>query len=188
METGTGENEGLTGVELDNLADLLTRVLKTQIRGSVWHALIQKFPTVPIELIVLDWKNRVLLVHRDDEEFPDCWHHPGSVWNAWETIPERRKKLVNGEILRDVGITITEPMPIGWLGVYQGVDLVGARSNPSRTECSLIHLARFEGVFNPKGGVGFFSLDGLPKNTLQHHKYILSRVQDYLATGQYIFD
>ena len=104
----------LNNEELSQLLDLLRRVNNTQIRGPVWHALIQVFPTVPLELIVLNDDNEVLLVYREDNEFKG-WHHPGSVWNDWETIATRMQKLISGEIVKDAEIQITEPQSIGWV-------------------------------------------------------------------------
>lgn len=170
--------------ELTVLADLLRRARNTQIKGEVWHALVTKFPTVPIELIVLDDQSRVLLVYRDDAEFKG-WHHPGAVWNDWETIPERRQRLVESEIIKGAGIQVTDPVSIGWMGVYRGN---GTDESQTRLACALIHISCLIGEFSPKEGYGFFSLDNLPENTLRHHRYMLRRVQKYLKDGIPLFD
>ncbi len=164
------------------LTILLEKAVSTDIRGSVWHALIKIFPTVPIELIVLNERNEVFLVYRDDFEFKG-WHHPGSVWNAWETIPERREKLISGEITKTFGLTVSKPESIGWMGVYKGSETDGPNSNPTRLECSLPHIAYLTSSFTSQQGVGFFPLDDLPKVTLTHHRYILRRVKQYLVDG-----
>lgn len=177
------DNIGLNDDEKTQLLTLLRRMKNTDIRGPIWHTLVTKFPTIAFELIVLDDQNRVLLIHRDDEEFPDCWHHPGSVWNDWETLPERLEKLVKGEIIKGAGIEITKPESIGWLAVYRGDDKVGALSNPTRNFCALVQLAYLKSEFTPKEGVGFFPLNDLPENTLACHRYIISRVEEYLKTG-----
>jgi hypothetical protein len=169
------------------LTILLEKAVSTDIRGSLWHALVKIFPTVPIELIVLNERNEVFLVYRDDFEFKG-WHHPGSVWNAWETIPERREKLVSGELTKNFGVTVTKPQPIGWMGVYRGIEEDGPNSNPTRVECSLVHIAYLTSVFINQQGASFFSLDDLPDNTLAHHKYILRRVKQYLIDGILLCD
>lgn len=170
--------------EKNVLAELLEKAENKDIRGPVWHALVKKFPTVPIELMVFNDKKEVFLVYRDDAEFTG-WHHPGSCWNDWETLPERRQKLVDGEIIKDAGIKITEPISIGWMGVYRGD---GPDENGSRNACSLIHMAHLASEFTPKQGYGFFPLDNLPEDTLGCHKYILRRVKQYLVDGVTLCD
>jgi len=177
-------SSGISAGELDILQDLLLRIKNTQITGGIWHALIQKFPTVALELVVLDSRDRALLIYREDDEFVG-WHLPGSVWNDWETIPERRQKLVSNEITRDVGIQIIEPKSIGWMGIYRGN---GLGNNRSRNTCALIQLTRFSGQFLQKDKVDFFPLSSLPENILGNHKYILQRVEQYLVDGVSLSD
>jgi rhodanese-related sulfurtransferase len=174
----------LKQTELNQLADLLRRVNNRQMRGAVWHALVTKVPTVPIELIVLDDQNRVLLVYRDDAEFKG-WHHPGSVWNDWETIPERRQKLIEGEVINGIGIQITEPVSIGWMGVYRGN---GPDNSFTRNACALMHTAYLIGEFTSSEKYRFFSFDEIPDDTLSHHKFMLRRVAEYLKTGVILKD
>ncbi len=177
-------NVGLNPAEKLLLAHLIAKSVNTDFRGTVWHEQVQKFPTVPLELMVLDANHHVLLAYRDDHEFKG-WHHPGSVWNDWETIPERRAKLVAGEIVKDCGIQISEPVPIGWCGVYRGP---GPDENLTRTACSLLHISHLVGEFNPKEGYGFFPLDAIPEDTLGCHKYMLRRLQQHLIDGKMICD
>ena len=170
----------LNDTQKEQLAVLLEKASNTDLRGRVWRALVQIFPTVPIELIILDDQGRAFLVYRHDDEFTG-WHHPGSTWNDWETIPERRAKLVAGEIVKGAGlIGITEPKSIGWMGIYRGK---GPGTNPTRHECSLVHLSHFHGTWEPREGMGFFPLDNLPADTLEHHRLILGRVKQFLVDG-----
>lgn len=47
--------------EKQQLAGLLERIKNTEIKGEIWHQLVKKFITVPIELCILDKQNRVFL-------------------------------------------------------------------------------------------------------------------------------
>ena len=182
--TDPDNSPGISEEEVLVLADLLRRMKNTQWRGTVFHAGVQKVPSVPLELIVLDTQSRVLLAYRDDHEFKG-WHHPGSVWNDWETIPQRRTKLVAGEVVKGAGIQITEPKSIGWVGVYRGTE---PDNNASRNACSIIHIANLIGEFTPKDGYGFFPIESPPKDTLGCHKYMLRRVAQYLKDGVALCD
>lgn len=172
----------LTLNELSTFSVLLSKIDNTQIKGDVWHELVKKFITVPIELMVIDEQKRVLLVYRKDREF-DAYHFPGTVVNDWETAYDARLRLVAGEIEGALGITITDPESIGWLETKRGE---GEGENPSRHTIALVHLAYFHGTFSPREGAGFFSFDAIPENTLSDHKRFLRRVKQYLEDRKVI--
>ncbi len=158
--------------ELKILTDLLSRIDNKQITGEVWHALVKKFPTVSLELIILDKEDRVFLVYRNDQEF--CgWHYPGSVWNDWETVDERLERLIDREIIKDAGVKITKPYPIGWQAKYKD-------HGTTRSTCGLFFVARLEGEFENREGYGFFAFSDLPKDTLPFHKVSLQKVLPHL--------
>lgn len=162
--------------ELETLTDLLDRIENTQIRGPVWHALVKKFPTVAIELIVLDADNKVFLAYRKDQEF--CgWHHPGSVWNDWETIDERLQRLVQREITEDAKLKISKPYPIGWRAEYKSAT---ENNGVTRSTCSLYYVAKLEGDFVKMDGYGFFQFSHLPEDTLPFHKEGLAEIYPHL--------
>ncbi len=167
---------GLTDGEKKELADLLERVDNVQIRGEIWHQLVKKFITVPIELCILDSKNRVFLAYRKDQEF-DGYHLPGTVINDWETVHEAGIRLMKGEVMRDAGFKITKLEPIGWLEVRRGN---GPEESRTRNAVSLLHVAKLVGKFKPKEGMGFFPFNDYPKNTLGHHHFLLRRFAKYV--------
>ncbi len=162
--------------ELETLAGLLRRIDNTQITGPVWHALVKKFPTVAVELIILDEDNNVFLVYRKDEEF--CgWHHPGSVWNDWETIDQRLERLIEREITEDAQMKISKPYPIGWRIEYKDIP---KNNKVTRSTCSLYYVAKKEGEFVKKAGYDFFPFDQLPEDTLPFHKEGLAEIFPHL--------
>ena len=162
--------------ELETLADLLHRIDNTQITGEVWHALVKKFPTVAIELIVLDKEQRVFLVYRNDREFKG-WHYPGSVWNDWETIDERLERLIQREINSESGINISKPYPIGWGAEYKDSS---KGSIVTRSTCCLYFVAFLKGEYINQEDRGFFSFSDLPEDMLPFHRHGLTKMQPYL--------
>ena len=164
------------------LASLLERAKNTDIKGEVWHQLVKKFITVPVELCVLDSKNRVFLVYRKDREF-DGYHLPGTIVNDWETVHDARVRLMQGEIQKDAGFVISYPESIGWIEVRRGE---GEYESRTRNTVALLHIARIQGEFIEKEGYGFYALDAIPKNTLQDHKFILRYFKKYLENGHII--
>jgi hypothetical protein len=108
---------------------------------------------------------------------------PGRVVNDWETVKEALARLVQGEVIVDAGLHITEPKSIGWLEVRRGQ---GLNENKSRNALSLLHIARLHGNFVPKEGMGFYDFDNLPKNTLSFHKFLLQFFRRYLDDGRII--
>lgn len=168
--------------EKKQLAHLLEKVDNVQIRGEIWHQLVKKIITVPIELCITDENNNVFLVYRKDREF-DGYHMPGTVINDWETVEEACNRLVKGEVIRDAGITISSPYSIGWLEVRRGLK---EEESTTRNAISLLFTARLEGDFVPQEGKGFFSFDNLPENTLGHHKFILRYFRKNFEDGSII--
>lgn len=177
------DKEWSTGLDEDEkkeFVNLLEKVDNIQIRGEIWHQLVKKFITVPIELCILDDQDKVFLVYRKDREF-DGYHMPGTVVNDWETVKEARLRLVNGEVIRDAGFQVSEPEPIGWIEVRRGD---GAEENKTRNAVSLLHVSRLQGDFQKKEGIGFFAFDSLPENTLGCHKFLLRKFAQYLEDGE----
>lgn len=170
----------LNEIEKKELVILLEKIENTEIRGEIWHQLVKKFITVPVELCILDDQNRVLLVYRKDREF-DGYHMPGSVVNDWETVDEALARLVQSEIVNDIGIEITEPKSIGWIDSPREV---GPAEVSTRHGVCLLHVARYCGNFEPKDGVGFYAFDAVPNNVLGCHKYLIPFFKKYLEDGQ----
>lgn len=166
--------------EKQDLVVLLEKIENTEIRGEIWHQLVKKFITVPVELCILDNQNRVFLVYRKDREF-DGYHMPGSVVNDWETVDEARKRLVRDEVIIGAGIEITEPEPIGWMDSPKDA---GPTEPSPRHGILLLHIARFHGDFQPRDGMGFYSLDSIPENTLGCHKYLFPFLKRYLEDSK----
>ena len=166
--------------EKNELVRLLEKVKNTEITGEVWHQLVKKFITVPIELCVLDDENNFLMIYRKDREF-DGYHLPGSVVNEWETVSEALARLIKKEIVDDLGINVDGVEPIGWLDSPKDV----WPSDPStRHGVLLLHIARFHGIFLPREGVGFYSFETVPENTLGCHKFIIPFFERFLKNKE----
>lgn len=175
-------SKSLTLEEKKDLADLLKKVSNVEIRGEIWHQLVHKFITIPIELCILNDRNEVFLVYRKDREF-DGYHMPGTVLNDWEDVSKARSRLVLGEVMTGAGISITEPQSIGWFEITRGTK---AHEDPHRHEISLLHVAYITNEFIPRDGMGFYSFEELPENILGHHKYLLQFFKRYLEDGKII--
>ncbi len=181
--TKTTENKvPLSEEEKVELSTLLERAKNTDIKGEIWYQMVKKFITVPVELCVLDKDNKVFLVYRKDREF-DGYHLPGTIVNDWETVHDARVRLMEGEIKKDAGFTISYPESIGWLQVRRGE---GENDSPTRNTVALLHIARLEGDFTPQEGYGFYMFDNIPKSTLKDHKFILRYFKRYLENGHII--
>lgn len=170
----------LTDQEKKELVVLLEKIENTEIRGEIWHQLVKKFITVPVELCILDDNDRVFLVYRKDQEF-DGYHMPGSVVNDWETVEEARARLIQDEVVTGAGIEITEPEPIGWV---ESVREAGPAEASTRHGVLLLHIARFRGDFIAREGMGFYAFDAIPSNTLGCHKYLIPFFERYLRDGK----
>ena len=172
----------LTDEEKKELAHLLEKAENIEIRGEIWHQLVKKFITVPIELCILNEDNKVFLVYRKDREF-DGYHMPGTVINDWETVEEACKRLIKKEVTEGAGLTITEPVSIGWLEVRRGDK---PEESKTRNAISLLHVAKIVQEPVLQEGTGFYAFDALPENTLGHHLYILKFFKKYIEDGEII--
>lgn len=148
------------------LVNFLNR-LTWPISKEVFHAWVGKFVTVPIELLVFNLSGKVLLVPRDDPEYPDCYHLPGTVLRDNETVQDALARLIEDEI----GVCVSVPDSKGWFEFTRGPSL---DQNPTRHEISLPFVCQWMGPMPEKGK--FFSLDKLPKNLLDHHKILILKV------------
>ena len=163
----------------EQLAHLLERAKNTDIKGEIWHQLVKKFITIPVELCVLDNENKVFLVYRKDREF-DGYHLPGTIVNDWETVHDARVRLMQGEIQKDAGFMISYPESIGWIEVRRGE---GECESRTRNTVALLHIARIQGEFTKNEGYGFYAFDDIPNGTLRDHKFILRYFKRYLENG-----
>lgn len=92
-------------------------------------------------------------------------------------------RLVEGEVMTDAGLHISEPESIGWLEVRRG-DKVD--ENKIRNAVSLLHIAYLIGDYIPKEGIGFFAFDAIPEDTLGFHKFLISFFKRHLDDGKII--
>lgn len=154
--------------ECNMLAELLKRA-EWPLSKEVFHALMGVVVTTPIELGVFDAGGKILLIHRDDPEYPDCWHLPGTVLRNNEDVPTAVKRLINGEVRAPV----LDLISLGWREIVKGS---GVGQNPTRHEISLVHVCWLQGSYE---GVGkFFSLDSLPESTLTHHRVLIQEMME----------
>lgn len=162
----------LTQQETQTLIELLGK-LEWPLQKEVFHALMAKVVSVPIELCVLDGANRILTFYRKDHEY-NCHHTPGTVLRNDENVSQAIKRLIESEL---VGYEITDPKNIGWVEVQRGNHYGG---DPNRHEISLVFLAYLiKGEYS--GGKGVFSpLDALPEDILSSHRVMSGRVKQYL--------
>lgn len=162
----------------------MKKIEPEEFRGDIWHTLVCKFVTVPIELCILNSKNQVFLVCRKDEDF-DGYHIPGSVVNDWETVEEAKVRLVKTEIERDAGIFVSQPQSVGWI---ESPKILDGKPLSTRHGVLLLHMARVleDDSIILKEGSGFFDFDNLPANTLECHKFLLPFFKRHLETGEII--
>lgn len=178
------EPVGLTDTEKVEFAALFKKAKSTDFKREIFHEMVKKTISVPIELMIVNQADEVFLVYRKDNEF-DGYHHPGTVINDWETYETALKRLLAGEIVKDAGLEIAKPVMFAVTEGPRG-DVPGG--NPTRHAISLFHVARFHGKFSEKSGMGFFPLNALPENTLEFHRYYIENVlSPYLKTGRPIF-
>src|SRR3989344_2600370 len=163
----------LTEPETLELVHLLEKI-DWPVNKQIFHALMAKIVSVPIELAVIDDKNQIFTSYRRDTEY-DGHHFPGTVLRDNETVPEALARLLQSEL---ADAKIESIKNIGWVEICRGNDF---GKNPTRHEVSLLWLARIK---NYIGKNGVFSPFGqLPENTLPHHQLIAKKVQEYLQTG-----
>lgn len=157
----------LTPKESEVLAGFLER-LEWPLDSKVFRALCGITVTTPIELAVFNTKNEILLIYRKDEEYEGN-HMPGTVLRDPETVQKAIKRLLNTE----VGSSVTEPRSLGWVEVQKGK---GADQDPNRHQIALLHACRLVSDYY-KGKGAFYSLDGLPEDTLPHHRMLIEEAE-----------
>ncbi len=170
----------LNAKELDQLEDLLSRMDNTQMRGRVWKAYVKKCITPAVEACIVDDKGDVFLAHRKDDEF-EGYTFPGTVINDWENLAKARIRLMtnpNNEIALS---SMTPLKPIGYIEAPRGN---GPEDNPTRNTLSLLHVARYKGVFPRQKDAGFYKFGDLPSDTLGTHRFLLRYFERYMRTGQ----
>lgn len=162
----------LTSLEKEELVRLLHK-LEWPLDREVFYALMPRIVSVPMELVVLDSRDRVLLIYRKDQEF-DGYHMPGTVLRNNESVPVALERLIKTEL---PDVKVSAPQNFGWLEITHG-NTPG--QNLTRHEVSLLWLARLEGAYHGKGV--FKPLDSLPENLFSHHRLILQKAEGYLAS------
>lgn len=144
--------------ETGRLVELLKKA-EWPLAPEVFHALMGKIVSVPIELGVFNEKGEILLIYRDDWEFTG-WHHPGTVLRDNEDVPGAIARLIRGE----VGTEVTKPTALGWLE--------GRREQEkTRHSVALLHVCFLRSEYTGRGK--FFNPNNLPEDTLEHHKTII---------------
>jgi ADP-ribose pyrophosphatase YjhB (NUDIX family) len=160
----------LTIEEAETLVKLLGK-MEWPLPPKVFSAIIGKIVSIPIELVVLDSANRVLMTYREDREYKG-WHLPGTVLREPETVLGALERLKTGELR---GTEISTPVNIGWVEIPKGD---GRGENPTRHEISLVFVARLASKYCGQGK--FFDIDNLPQ-ALSHHYTLLDMVAAHLS-------
>ncbi len=163
----------LTTAEEITLIELLGK-MKWPISKDVFHALMPKVVSVPLELCTLDQEGRVLMIHRTDPEYTG-YHMPGTVLRDNEDVPTALTRLIHEELS---GSPVATPKNIGWVEVKRGT---GEGEDQGRHQISLLYLTHIEGAYRGKGE--FFPLDAIPDDTLSHHKMLAEKFRQYILTG-----
>lgn len=165
----------LTKKSTGMLINLLGK-LKWPLEKDVFHALMPRITSIPIELCVLDRENRVLTFYRKDDEY-DGHHMPGTVLRDNENVSQTVKRLIQSEL---VGGDVTAPKNIGWTEIPRGN---GRGENPTRHEISLLFITHLSSTYHGGGGV-FSPFDALPDNILPHHRVLVEKFRQYLEDGK----
>ena len=165
----------LTEKKIKLLVSLLNE-MEWPLDSRIFHALLQKVPSVPNEFAVLDDQDRMLTFYRKDHEY-DGHHMPGTVLRNNETVRQALSRLMESEV---VGGLVGEIRNIGWTEIPKGN---GPGENPTRHEISLLWLARLRGPYKGKSGI-FSPFDDLPANILPHHRVLAGKFRRYLETGK----
>ncbi len=155
----------LSKTEEIELARLLGK-MEWPLPKEVFHALVPKIITVPIELAVFNKNGFVLMLPRpeDDIEFtPGTLHMPGTVVRLGETIEHAMERLLSGEVVS----TVSPPRELGYLQI--GQDLA-----PTRPALSLLFATRLLGPHVGKGA--FYDPVNLPDQTMTHHRVLISNI------------
>jgi|SRR3989344_7736466 len=155
-------------VLLGSLLDRLTWPTTGGIPNGIFHALMPKIVSVPIEPCVFNDDGQILLIPRpqSDPEYPGCHHSPGTVLRDNENVAQAIDRLVKGEL----GCPIGDLVRRQWREVPRGT---GVGENPTRHEIALVHTCVIKG--RPRHGQ-FFDLDNMPDNLLTHHREMIKAV------------
>ena len=145
-----------------------------RIDSRIFRAILPKFPSIPIELMVLDEDDKVLMIYRKDIEY-DGFHIPGTVLRNNETVPQAVDRLFKSEVISG---TFTSVENVGMTEISKGTK---PGDNPTRHEVSLLYLAHIK-AGSYKGDGTFFPIDDLPENTLSHHVVLIDKFKNYLNT------
>lgn len=168
----------LTKKEIATLVRLLKK-MKWPLPSEVFHALMGKTVSVPLELCIFDEQDHILLFERLDREF-NAVLGPGTVLRDNDNDPNLDraiKRLLAGELR---GYRMTYPKNIGWVHVPRGK---GHKKNATRHEISLVFFSRL--VAGPiHGKAGLYPLDALPKRIIGYHRVMIKKVAQYLKDGK----
>ena len=145
---------------------------------EMFHTWVKCLPNNPVELCILRRGNygkfMVGLAHRDDQEFPDCYHTPGSVILPGETLHEKIGKLLKREM---DGVKVTEPQLIG-IYSHRGPD-----TTRQHEDCFLFSVKldqEWTEELEASTKCKFFYLDQIPENTLSTHKEYIEMLKLWL--------
>ena len=152
----------LEETEVAQLTRLLSKLDDGFIPQPVFHALMRKIVSVPIELCVFDATGRILMFRReaDDPEFAPQWHMPGTVIRSGESVDEAVARLLRNEVCAPV----LWPASLGWFECLRDA------ASP-RHAIALLHATRLDGPYTGSGS--WFDPMNLPADTLAHHKKMI---------------
>lgn len=177
----------------DEYGILMMLLRKLQLFGKcmpkdLFHWWVANLPNSPVELMILrnvgtvgNPQYEILLIHRDDPEFPDCWHTPGSVILPGETVEQKLQALLKREV---EGLQVSTPQ---FVTLFQHR---AAGTSRSHEDCFLFTCLlrdkwtkKLENLTRGK----FFPIGAPPANTLPTHKEYLEQLQEWLHT-KYILE
>jgi ADP-ribose pyrophosphatase YjhB (NUDIX family) len=150
------------------------------ILRAMWDARL--LPMNPIELFILDRplfkvKNpkdlKVLLAHRDDADYPDCWHHPGGYLGGGERIQDAAWRVAVEETGLELGVFhVVRPMNF-------------PKHRRDHELCIMVQgsLAFDDTPENAKkrDGTSFFPFGKLPSNLIPQHQLLQKRLEEWLS-------
>lgn len=170
----------LTTSEENVLVDLFGKA-EWPLSAPVFHALLGKTISVPLELCIVDQDGlNILLFGRVDHEF-NAILGPGTVLRDTDNDPSLGNpinRLLGGEL---VHYQITYPKNIGWVHVPRGT---GQFENRTRHEISLVFLSRLTSVLGEGGKGVLYPLDTLPDRLIGYHRVMIDKVIQYLRDSK----
>lgn len=190
METEELSLPTLTPEEINMLTRLLAKVnsfpkMEFEVLKKIWEK--RFFPLSTVELVIFEKvpENtnkegfpRILLVYRDDDYFPDCWHHPGGYIGGGESIYDAIQRVALREIKTKV----------------KNISFVGAAHWPNMKrdhQYSSLFVSEPDSEINTqKGKLEYFNFDNLPRNLLCIHQFMHDQVRLYFKflSGMENFD